>query len=165
MTILFMDIRGFTQLSEAMTPNENFAFINEFVSLMEPIIRKHKGFIDKYIGDAIMALFPEEVDDALSCAIEMIRALHLYNQQRKERQEPLIRIGIGINCGPLILGTVGNEKRMDGTVISDAVNVASRGALDQGVWSIDLDYGECLPEVKGSDALLASGAGADGNPR
>ncbi len=138
MTILFMDIRGFTQLSEAMTPNENFAFINEFVSLMEPIIRKHKGFIDKYIGDAIMALFPEEVDDALSCAIEMIRALHLYNQQRKERQEPLIRIGIGINCGPLILGTVGNEKRMDGTVISDAVNVASR------VEHLTKEYGQSI---------------------
>ncbi len=98
----------------------------------------HKGFIDKYIGDAIMALFPVQADDALSCAIEMIRALQQFNQQRKERQEPLIRIGIGINCGPLILGTVGNEKRMDGTVISDSVNVASR------VEHLTKEYGQSI---------------------
>lgn len=126
MSILFLDIRDFTTLSEKMNPTENFVFINEFLGCMEPIIRANNGFIDKYIGDAIMALFSESADDALLCAIEMVKKLEQYNIQREERKEPPIRIGIGINSGPLILGTVGNEKRMDGTVISDAVNVASR---------------------------------------
>lgn len=138
MSVLFMDIRGFTNLSEKMTPTENFAFINEFLGIMEPIIRLHNGFIDKYIGDAIMALFPEMADDALTCAVEMIKVLDQYNKLRKERQEPQIRIGIGINSGQLILGTVGNDKRMDGTVISDAVNVASR------VEHLTKEYGQSI---------------------
>lgn len=124
MSVLFTDIREFTSRSEKMSPEENFIFINSFLNLIAPIIRKHHGFIDKYIGDAIMALFPESADDAISCALEMQRVLIDYNESHKE-QEP-VRIGIGINTGLLMLGTVGEELRLGATVISDAVNIASR---------------------------------------
>ncbi len=123
MTILFTDIREFTTLSETMTPQETFNFINSFFSKMEPIIRQYDGFIDKYIGDAIMALFCQ-VDDAVQAGIGMLKALTDYNTTRGCPERPPIKIGI--NTGLLRLGTVGAQNRMDSTVISDAVNLASR---------------------------------------
>lgn len=126
MSVLFADIQDFTTLSEQLTPAENFGFINAFLSRMEPIIADHGGFIDKYIGDAIMALFSRDADDALQAAITMLRRLQEYNLERAERQRSPIEIGIGINTGRLMLGTVGGRNRMDGTVISDTVNVAAR---------------------------------------
>ncbi|MGK5090567.1 response regulator [Deltaproteobacteria bacterium TL4] len=126
MTILFADIRGFTTLSEQMTTAENFSFINSYLGRMEPVISEHHGFIDKYIGDAIMALFPTNADDALRGAISMFEALAIYNQDRGKSGYAPIKIGIGLNTGTLMLGTVGGQTRMDGTVISDAVNLASR---------------------------------------
>ncbi len=126
MTILFSDIRGFTALSERMSPQENFDFINIYLGQMEPIIAQHRGFIDKYIGDAIMALFPTSADDAISGAIDMLRTLVEYNLLLQEANYQSIQIGIGLNTGPLMLGTVGGPNRMDGTVIADAVNLAAR---------------------------------------
>jgi signal transduction histidine kinase/class 3 adenylate cyclase/ActR/RegA family two-component response regulator len=126
MTILFSDIRGFTSLSENMTPQQNFKFINSYLSKMEPIITEYNGFIDKYIGDAIMALFPTNADDAVRASISMLQKLKIYNQERHRASYKAIKIGIGLNTGALMLGTVGGENRMDGTVISDAVNLASR---------------------------------------
>jgi|GEM_PF-891962 len=125
MTILFSDIREFTSLSENMTPQDNFKFINAYLTRMEPIIAQHNGFIDKYIGDAIMALFPN-VDDAVQAALGMLNRLTQYNLTRGRPGRPIIKIGIGLNTGLLMLGTVGGENRMEGTVISDAVNLASR---------------------------------------
>lgn len=126
MSVLFSDIRNFTALSETMTPQENFNFINAYLSRMEPAIIENQGFIDKYIGDAIMALFSGEADDAVKAGIAMLQRLAEYNQQRVERGYIPIQIGIGINTGSLMLGTVGGKQRMDSTVISDAVNLASR---------------------------------------
>jgi len=126
MTILFSDIRSFTSLSEQMTPQDNFDFINAYLSRMQPVISQHFGFIDKYIGDAIMALFPTNADDAVQAAIAMLKRLTEYNLTRGRPDRPILSIGIGINTGLLMLGTVGGQQRMDGTVISDAVNVASR---------------------------------------
>ena len=126
MSILFSDIRSFTTLSETMTPEENFKFINAYLSRMEPAILDNEGFVDKYIGDAIMALFGRRADDAVSAGINMLKSLDLYNQERQKIQQQPIKIGIGINTGDLMLGTVGGSKRIDGTVISDAVNLASR---------------------------------------
>jgi class 3 adenylate cyclase len=125
MTILFSDIREFTSLSENMTPQDNFKFINAYLSRMEPIIAQHNGFIDKYIGDAIMALFPN-ANDAVQAALGMLNRLTQYNMTRGRPGRPIIKIGIGLNTGSLMLGTVGGENRMEGTVISDAVNLASR---------------------------------------
>jgi adenylate cyclase len=126
MTILFCDIRAFTTLSESMTPEENFNFINDYLKLMNPIIRTNRGFIDKYIGDAIMALFPVEPDDAIKAGLQMFKELDEFNKSQSSKGKPPIKIGIGIHTGSLMLGTVGDSERMEGTVISDAVNLASR---------------------------------------
>ena len=126
MSVLFADIRDFTTLSETMTPQENFNFINAYLSRMEPAITSNNGFIDKYIGDAIMALFSDFADDAVKAGIAMLNILTNYNQDRQRVGYVPIQIGIGINSGSLMLGTVGGKSRMDSTVISDAVNLASR---------------------------------------
>jgi PAS domain S-box-containing protein len=126
MSVLFSDIRDFTALSESMTPEENFQFINAYLSRMEPAIIENQGFIDKYIGDAIMALFSAIADDAVKAGIAMLQRLTEYNQHRVNSGYAPIKIGIGINTGCLMLGTVGGQNRMDSTVISDAVNLASR---------------------------------------
>ncbi|MEG4227300.1 AAA family ATPase [Microcoleus sp. N9_B2] len=126
MSVLFSDIRDFTTLSESMTPQDNFTFINSYLSHMEPAITENQGFIDKYIGDAIMALFSGEADNAVKAGIDMLHRLSEYNQHRTASGYVPIKIGIGINTGSLILGMVGGKNRMDSTVISDAVNLASR---------------------------------------
>jgi class 3 adenylate cyclase len=126
MSVLFADIRDFTTLSESLSPQENFKFINDFLSRMEPAIIENQGFIDKYIGDGIMALFSGGADDAVKAGIAMLQRLSEYNQQRVKQGCVPIQIGIGINTGSLMLGTVGSSNRMDTTVISDTVNLASR---------------------------------------
>ena len=126
MTVLFSDIRSFTTLSENMSPSENFEFINSYLGGMGPVIRKHGGFIDKYIGDGLMALFPHKPDDAIQAALEMRKRLDEFNRSRHDSGFGEINIGIGIHTGPLMLGTIGEAERMESTVISDAVNLASR---------------------------------------
>ncbi len=125
MTVMFCDIVGFTSISEKMTPQEALEFLNSFLQRMEPVISEYKGVIDKYIGDAIMALFPTNPDDALQCAIEMRKELKIYNNELTQSGLNPIDFGIGLNTGVLVLGTVGDKHRMEGTVISDAVNIAS----------------------------------------
>lgn len=126
MTVLFSDIRDFTSLSEKMSPKENFDFINGYLEQIGPILRKHNGFIDKYIGDAIMALFPNGPEDAIQSAIAIRKYLENYNSNRISNQLPPINIGFGIHTGSMILGTIGELERMESTVISDAVNLGSR---------------------------------------
>ncbi len=126
MSILFADIRNFTTLSERMSIEDNFKFINGYLSRMEPAILANNGFIDKYIGDAIMALFSGDADNGVKAAIDMLKRLTEYNTTRTRPERPPIQIGIGINTGSLMLGTVGSPNRMDGSVISDAVNLAAR---------------------------------------
>ncbi len=126
MSVLFSDIRDFTTLSETMTPEDNFKFINAYLSQMEPAIIEHQGFIDKYMGDGIMALFSGSADDALRAGISMLKRLAKYNKNRVNSGYLPLKIGIGINTGSLMLGTVGGRHRMDTTVISDHVNLASR---------------------------------------
>jgi class 3 adenylate cyclase len=126
MTILFSDIRSFTTLSEKMSPHDNFKFLNAYLSRMEPIIQQHRGFIDKYIGDAVMALFDQGADDALKASITMLGILQEYNQSRIETSYLPINIGIGLNTDKVILGIVGGGQRVEGTVIGDAVNICSR---------------------------------------
>lgn len=126
MSILFSDIRSFTELSETMSPSENFSFLNAYLKRMEPCIINNNGFIDKFIGDAVMALFDKSADDAVRSAIDMQKQVSLYNIDRAKAGYKSIQIGIGIHTGKLILGMIGGENRMDGTVISDSVNLASR---------------------------------------
>ena len=123
-SVLFSDIRDFTKLCESLSPDDTFRFINRCLERLGPEVRAHGGFIDKYIGDAIMALFPSSGADALRAAIAMQRAVDAFNAD-----EPLavpLAIGIGIHRGRTMLGTIGEEERMEATVVSDTVNVASR---------------------------------------
>ncbi len=126
MAVLFSDLRSFTALSEKLTPDENFRFLNRYMKCMAPAIQRNHGFIDKYIGDAMMALFAGNTIDALNAALEMDTKLKELNDELIAEGVQPISMGVGIHCGDLILGTVGEEHRMETTVISDTVNTASR---------------------------------------
>jgi class 3 adenylate cyclase/HAMP domain-containing protein len=126
MTILFSDIRSFTMLSEKMSPQENFNFLNSCLKRLGPVVRNNRGFIDKYIGDAVMALFPNNPNDAIKAAVDMQRSVAEYNEERAKKGYEPVEIGIGMHTGALMLGTIGEEMRMEGTVISDTVNLAAR---------------------------------------
>lgn len=129
MTVLFSDIRSFTTISESMTPRQNFEFINGYLERVGPIVRQHRGVIDKYIGDAIMALFAtmaQDADDAVRCAIALQREVAALSAERSAGGQLPISVGVGLHRGTLMLGTIGESERMDGTVIADAVNLASR---------------------------------------
>jgi DNA-binding response OmpR family regulator len=126
MCVLFCDIIAFTSLSEKLGPENSFRFINAYLSWISPIVRMNKGFIDKYIGDSIMALFPNEADDAVEAAVAMQKAMAQFNEKFIAPGTPAIRIGVGVHIGKLMLGVIGESQRMETTVISDAVNVTSR---------------------------------------
>lgn len=125
-TVLFTDIRDFTTLSEKMTPEENFRFVSSFNARLGPIIRSNNGFINQYLGDSIMAIFPENPADGLNAAIGMQKAVHDFNKERKQQGLPAIKAGIGMHTGSLIMGITGDEFRMDAATISDTVNTAAR---------------------------------------
>ncbi len=126
MAVMFSDIRGFTALSERLSPQESFRYLNDYLGLVSPIIRDNHGFVDKYLGDGVMAVFPESPENAIQAAVDMQSAVEVYNQGLEKRALPRIKIGIGINTGKVMLGMLGEAERIQGTVISDVVNVASR---------------------------------------
>lgn len=134
MTILFADIRRFASLSERLSPQQCFDFINDYLSFMEPVVIEQGGFIDKYIGDAVMALFPARGDDALVAALGMLDQVARFNERRGQA----IEIGIGLNSGLLMLGVIGGTQRMEITVISDAVNLAARVETLTKTWQTPL---------------------------
>ena len=126
MTVLFSDIRSFTNISEQLDPAANFKFVNDYLAAVVPSIRKYNGYVDKYIGDAIMALFTKKSSDAVYSAIDMLSKLDALNKERIKQGLPNISIGIGINTGSVMLGTLGVPDRMEGSVISDTVNLSAR---------------------------------------
>lgn len=126
MTLMFVDIRNFTGLSEKMSVQENFRFLNAYLKRMNPIIESQGGIVDKFIGDEIMALFLESSENALKAAVAMRLELYVYNTDRRKMDYPPIEIGAGLHCGNVMLGTVGSENRISTTVIGDNVNLASR---------------------------------------
>ncbi len=125
-TVFFSDIRNYTTLSEQMTPKENFRFVNAYNGRMGPVIQKYNGFVNQYLGDGIMAIFPNSTTDALKAAIDMQKALQRYNQQRVKNGKTILKVGMGMHNGPLIMGITGDENRLDAATISDSVNSASR---------------------------------------
>ena len=131
-TVLFSDIRGFTSMSEKMTAEEVSMILNEYFSEMEPIITKYNGVINKFIGDAVMAIFGEPIQDinhpqnAVKCAVEMLKKVEQLREKWLFEGKPKIEIGIGINTGEAFVGNIGSEKRLEYTVIGDTVNLASR---------------------------------------
>ncbi len=152
MTVLFADIRSFTALSEDLTPQDNFNFLNSYLSRISPVIRSSGGFIDKYLGDGIMALFPGSPEDAVRAGLRLLATVRVFNQHRENSGYRPISIGIGINTGKLMLGTVGESSRMEGTVISGAVNLASRlEGLTRTIGSWIIVSEELLAACPGAD--------------
>ncbi|MDR0404085.1 MAG: adenylate/guanylate cyclase domain-containing protein [Treponema sp.] len=144
MTIFFSDIRQFTDLSEKLTPEESFAFINSYLSRIVPEITKNGGFVDKYIGDAVLALFPQKdgADMAVRTAISIQERIQEYNRHRANCGYRPLSMGIGLHTGTLMVGVVGVKDRMQSTVISDAVNLASRLESITKVFSVSLAISE-----------------------
>lgn len=126
MAIMFSDIRSFTTLSEQMTPQENFDFVNAYLRRVSPEIRKHNGFIVKYLGDGMMAVFPDGVDDALQAGIAKINQIRVYNQHRQTEGYVPLTVGIGLHAGHMMVGMVGEINRMQADAVSDNVNLTAR---------------------------------------
>ena len=125
-TVFFSDIRDYTTIAEKMTPTQNFKFVKSLNGRLGPNIHQNQGFINQYLGDAIMAIFPSNAQDAVEAAIGMQKTLHQYNNERLQKNRLPIQIGMGMHTGPLIMGIIGDQKRMEAATIADTVNTASR---------------------------------------
>lgn len=131
-TVLFCDIRGFTPMSERMSPEDVVMLLNEFYTLMIETVFKHDGTLDKFLGDAVMAVFgapiahPDHAKRAVRTAIAMQEGISVLNEARAREGKERIQIGVGVSVGEVVAGTVGSGERMEYTVIGDSVNLASR---------------------------------------
>jgi adenylate cyclase len=141
MTVLFSDIRGFTTMSEKGTPEEVVTQLNELFTRMVAVVFAHRGTVDKFVGDMVMALYSAPLDDAehadhaVQTALAMIVTLHEMNQQWQSQGKPTLDIGIGINTGDMVAGNIGSDTIMSYTVIGDAVNLGAR------LESLNKDFG------------------------
>ena len=130
--MLFSDIRGFTAMSETRAPQEIVRMLNEYFELMVDVLFQHEGTLDKFVGDEIMALFgapvpmPKAELRAVECALDMMKVLEEFNRLRVAEGQEEIKIGIGINTGPVVTGAIGSSRALQYTAIGDAVNTASR---------------------------------------
>jgi len=130
--IFFSDIRGFTPMSETMSPDDIATLLTEYFTEMVEVVFEHGGTLDKFMGDAIMALWgapmahEDDADRAMSCALDQLAALERLNTKWKDQGRPELGIGIGINFGEVFAGNIGSDRRLEYTVIGDAVNTASR---------------------------------------
>jgi adenylate cyclase len=175
LSVLFTDVRGFTTISEGLDPQTLSKLMNEFLTPLTRIIYKHRGTIDKYMGDAIMAFWGAPLDDpdhaahAVEAALEMQRTLAELQPEFKARGWPPIKIGVGINSGRMSVGNMGSEIRLAYTVMGDAVNLASRLEGITKEYGADIIVGEAVcraapgfhyleldrVRVKGKDAPVA----------
>ncbi len=153
-TVLFTDIRSFAAIAENLAPGETLSFLNDFMQRMSPVIHTHGGFICQFVGDEIMAIFytPEQAAAAVRCAIGMRHALEAHNRERTARGEPTLEIGIGVNTGRVILGTIGSDTRMESCVIGDTVNLASR------IQSLTKQYGVKILIAESTRRALSNAA-------
>jgi adenylate cyclase len=141
MSVLFSDIRGFTQITEKGEPEELVLQLNEYFSRMVEIVFRHQGTVDKFVGDMVMALFGAPMEDeahaehAVAAALEMVNALGELNRKWALEGRAQLDIGIGINSGVMIAGNIGSSSIMSYTVIGDNVNLASR------LESLNKEYG------------------------
>ncbi len=126
MTVMFCDVRSYTTLAEQMTPREAFSFINEHLNSVGPVVREHFGLVAQFYGDGVMAIFPRSPADAVRAAVNMQKTVDERNTLRLAQGRPAIRIGIGLNAGPLTIGVIGDGQRADTGVVGDTVNSAAR---------------------------------------
>ena len=154
--VLISDIRRFTALSESMTPDETFTFINDYFAAVGPAIRRHGGFIDHYVGDSIVGVFPGGAVDALDAARDTMESLAALNAARVQQRREPIRIGIGLHLGRLRLGIVGEAQRRQGDIFADTVNVASRIEGMTRIYGSSVIVSEAfLAALPDPDAMLA----------
>lgn len=162
-TVFFSDIRGFTQISEKLSPDQVVAFLNEYMTEMVKIIYKWSGVVDKYVGDAIMAEWgvpnttPDDAYNAVRAALEMRDFLDGFNKSKKALGEIEIHIGIGLHSGDVLAGNIGSEERLEYTVIGDTVNQAARIEAANKALSTDLLISE-------TTYLLVKSRGIDVGP-
>ena len=126
MTVMFSDIRGFTSMSESMSPQETFDFVNTYLEEVSPAVRLHNGVIVKFLGDGTMAVFPDSANSAVNAGIDTFECLRAYNQRRTRNGLPPIHLGIGIHVGYMMVGIVGERNRMQADALSDTVNLTAR---------------------------------------
>ncbi|MCE3010618.1 MAG: HAMP domain-containing protein [Proteobacteria bacterium] len=166
-TVFFSDIRGFTAFSEKRTPEEVVTMLNEYFEVMVGIINRHGGVVDKFIGDAIMAVWgaPNATDrdtqSAVRACLEMRKALVELNQRRESRGQPPIMIGMGLHSGRAISGTIGSSERMEYTVIGDTVNMTSRIESSTKAFGADLLVSETVSEKVAEEFLFEEAGSAE----
>lgn len=124
--ILFTDIRNFTGISEKLSSAQVFELLNSLLDVAIPTIKKSGGYVDKFIGDAVLAVFDSNIGNPVECAIELLNNLKTLNEELVVNYDVNLSIGVGIHYGPVVSGTIGNQSRMEGTVIGDTVNTAAR---------------------------------------
>jgi adenylate cyclase len=159
MGILFLDIRNFTGMAEKLTPTESLVFLNVFMKKMEQCISQNGGFVDKYIGDGLLALFGSQDDEVGEGALQAVRAgrqmlasLDFFSRYNAQVGET--KIGIGVHCGPLVMGTLGSKRRLDTTVIGDAVNLASRLEMLTTLYGVPMLVSDAVYEkLPGSESI------------
>lgn len=172
LTVLFSDIRGFTSISEHMTPERLVKFLNEYLTKMTDIVFKYDGLLDKYMGDAIMAIWGAPLDQsdhplrACYTALEMVEELRLLQQRWATEGMPRMNIGIGINAGPMVVGNMGSERRFDYTVMGDSVNLGSRleglnKLYGTNIIISEMTYERVREEILGRELALVRVKGKD----
>jgi class 3 adenylate cyclase/CheY-like chemotaxis protein len=153
MAVMFSDILSFTALSETMTPQQNFDFVNAYLRVVSPKVREHHGFIVKYLGDGMMAVFPNGADDAVQGGIAKLREVQAYNCDRQKSGYQPIQVGVGVHFGQMMVGIVGEAARMQGDAFSDNVNLASRLESLTRLYGVSLIISETVLENLNSPEL------------
>ena len=155
MTVLFSDIRSYSTLSEGMTSQEVLGLLNDYFGTVSKPISEHGGFIDNFIGDALMALFPQAPEDALHAAVSMRHGLRELNDRRREDGGVPVRSGVGLHFGDITLGTIGSHSRMQSTAIGDTVNLASRIESVTKAFKVDIVISDSVyHRLKNPDEFL-----------
>jgi adenylate cyclase len=160
--VFFSDIRGFTDFSNDKTPEEVVLMLNSYFEVMVTIINKHGGVVDKFVGDAIMAVWgapkgtPDDAKKAVQACLEMRQALADFNKKRIEENQQPILMGMGLHAGPVVAGTVGSNARLEYTVIGDTVNTASRIESSTKSFGTDLLVSEEVAQRIGQGFILGA---------
>ncbi|MFB3885272.1 MAG: adenylate/guanylate cyclase domain-containing protein [Thermodesulfobacteriota bacterium] len=138
-TILCCDIRGFTPLSQRLNPSQLVAFVNQLFERITSAVNGRQGVIDKFLGDAVLCIFeePRSAERAVSCGLDVLSAVKSFNAERNLSSDQIVKVGIGVHRGPVILGTIGSSDRMDSTVLGLTVNLAKR--LEEVTRPLDVD--------------------------